>query len=318
METVCAKIPFQSGFCKEMLASGNMEFSEGCFGCCAGRHCDMPDSIYTCVPIKAPDKILGVLILCMKKGQHCDLKTFEMLNTVSEVIAGIIRRKQAEKDKKEYESHLIQSSKLAALGQMAAGVAHELNNPLTIVMGNTQYLLEHSDANAESSKVLAEINDASVRCKNIISSLLEFSKKNELKFKECSVNDLVDDVLHLVENETKIRNISVSRSYADNLPRIKVSYSHIEQVFLNIMINAVQAMGNGGMLSVKTDFSKDNDGIDIIFTDTGAGIALENITKVFEPFFTTKQHGGDMQVKSPGIGKGTCFSITLPVKLDNA
>jgi two-component system NtrC family sensor kinase len=267
----------------------------------------------------------------MRKEEDRGHEKFETINTVVEVIAGIIRRKQAEKDKKEYESHLMQSSKLAALGQMAAGVAHELNNPLTIIMGNAQYLVERGAAGNGTAKVFEEINGAAQRCSKIISSLLDFSRKKELKFQECFLSDLIEDVLHFAGNETKNNNIKIIKEYNPNLPRVNVSYSHMEQVFLNIVINAIQSMEHGGELSIKTDFSSDKNGVDISFTDHGAGIPADNISKIFNPFFTTKpkgtglglaisfgiikQHGGDINVTSPGAGKGSVFTVTLPLNI---
>jgi PAS domain S-box-containing protein len=311
-------------------ASASGVFADALEGCEQFHYPGIQCNGHYCVPIIVGDKVIGVLNLFLKEHRQRSDRVVEFLHTISTVIGGVIHRKRAEKEKEKFQAQIIQSSKMAAVGQLAAGVAHELNNPLTIIMGNAQFLMNNSACDAPTREIMSEIESASQRCKKIIADLLNFSRMKELQFNLVDINQLVDHVLHLVEYQSDYKNIAVQKSYAAALPQIMVSASHIEQVFLNIVLNAAQAMRNGGSLTITTALSADNKYVNVMFADSGEGVSQEKLSKIFEPFFTTKpkgtglglavsysivrQHGGDIKVSSKGAGQGTTFTISFPLK----
>jgi PAS domain S-box-containing protein len=238
--------------------------------------------------------------------------------------------KRMEKEKERMQLELIQSGKLAALGQLAAGVAHELNNPLTIIMGNMQYLLDRNNVDEERKAIFAEVEQASQRCRDIVASLLAFVRNKESELQKCDINGLLGQVLRLASYQSEAKNVHIIRGFSEGLPEIEAHGSRLEQVFLNICTNAVQAMHGTGTLTVRTHCLPDEGMVEIAFEDTGDGISPEVLVHLFEPFFTTKvrgtglglaisysiirQHGGDIKVESSGAGQGAVFTITLPLR----
>ena len=259
------------------------------------------------------------------------------------------------KNLKETEAQLIQAGKLAGIGELASGVAHEVNNPLTAVMGHAMRLLRKTESEElKDIKALAPfrtelkiIADASLRCKRITDGLLKFSRVSaELKSSPLNVNAVVEDTLLLIENTLGQKNIKLIRQFDPHLKYIVGDHNQLQQVFTNIINNAIHAMPSGGSLLIATK-GKENPGkssslegglgeitnnkyIDVEFTDTGCGIKEEYISKIFNPFFTTrepgkgtglglsisysiiKDHNGWIDVKS-AVGKGTTFLVMLPV-----
>jgi signal transduction histidine kinase len=248
--------------------------------------------------------------------------------TIANVTAGIILRKQSELARNEIQAQLVQSNKMGALGQLAAGVAHELNNPLAIIMGNAQYLLQAPVYAEALQGILREIEGAAQKCKGIIADLLSFSRKKELQWSEGMINDVMARVLNLVRFQIELNNVAIETHFEKNLPPLRMSISHIEQVLLNLVVNAVQAMPQGGKLTITTRRSEACAAAEIVIEDTGAGIPAENLPRLFDPFFTTKkggtglglsvsygiirQHGGELAAASAGPGAGSAFTVTLP------
>ncbi len=275
-------------------------------------------------------------------------------------LEGILEGKNQEleealKNLKETQAKLIQAGKLAGIGELASGVAHEVNNPLTAVMGHALRLLRKTESEElKDIKALDPfrtelkiIADASLRCKRITDGLLRFSRVSaELKSSNLSVNAVVDDTLLLVENTLEQKKIKLIKQFDPHLKYIMGDHNQLQQVFTNIINNAIHAMPNGGSLLIATG-GKENPGkssspevrlgeitnnkyIAVEFTDTGCGIKEEHISKIFDPFFTTKEpgkgtglglsisysiikdHNGWIDVKS-AVGKGTTFLVMLPV-----
>ncbi len=248
---------------------------------------------------------------------------------------------------KEYTSHqIMKSERLATLGQLAAGVAHEINNPLGAVLMYTHLVLEDFDGSFDSfdrtqdgfaqdrkdklrENLEKAVTEAS-HCKNIVKGLLDFSRQTEPKVEESDVNKVLERTLAMVENQALFQNVRITKSPCPSLPRILMDVSQIQQVFTNIILNSAEAMEGNGELAVTTGISDDNEHIAIEFRDTGCGIPPENLDKVFDPFFTTKEvgqgtglglavshgiiakHKGSIEVKSD-VGKGTTFVIKLPM-----
>ncbi|HUL20079.1 MAG TPA: ATP-binding protein [Thermodesulfobacteriota bacterium] len=228
---------------------------------------------------------------------------------------------------------LIRAGKMAAIGELAAGVAHEINNPLTGVLTFSSLMLKKTDENHPWRKDLENIVQQTTRCRNIVKGLLDFARQRKPDKREWDIHLLIDNTLTLVEKQAPFQNIKIDKQFTTGIPMLFVDGDQIQQVFMNILLNAADAMaGEGGRLTIKTD---SRDGLAVVsFTDTGCGIPKEHLPKLFDPFFTTKEtgkgtglglaisygivqsHGGDIEVESQ-VGKGSTFRIKLPVEKPN-
>lgn len=229
------------------------------------------------------------------------------------------------------EEHLIQSSKLGTLGELAAGLAHELNQPVTIIKGLAQSLLRGMPFSPENTEKVRLIADASSRMELIIRHMNIFARSEVHKDAACDLNSIIKYALRLSAETLRQRAIETVLDLGD-LPHVRGSHVRLEQVIMNLITNARDAMPDGGTLGVKTSAITDEKGRPcalVSVSDTGAGIPVEKIRHIFEPFFTTKEpgkgtglglsisrgiimdHGGQISVESIP-GKGTTFQITIP------
>jgi two-component system NtrC family sensor kinase len=238
------------------------------------------------------------------------------------------RVKERTHELQDMQDSLVRSEKLASLGKMAAGVAHEINNPLTSILINTHLVLEKLEKNSASRENLNLIADETSRCSEIVKGLLEFSHQNPPEKKFADVNDIINLSIDVLKNQVTFQNIKIKKKLDADLPQIQIDSDKIKQVFLNLMLNAAEAMPDGGSLVIISRLSEKKKNIEIELTDTGLGIAKENINKLFDPFFTTKtggtglglavsygiieQHKGKIEVKSQE-GRGSSFIIKLPI-----
>ena len=244
------------------------------------------------------------------------------------------------------QSQLIQSEKMSAIGQLAAGVAHELNNPLGGILGYAQFALEKMKKQVSKGapttemdsyiRYLTDIESQSRRCKNIVQNLLRFSRSSRTtEFEDIDVNKVLDETRTFVEHQLHMNQIGLAVDLAPKLPTIHGNAGQLQQVFTNMMINAMHASPPETEIKIITRCSPalgEFDGaIEVLFIDQGTGITPENIKKIFEPFFTTKEvgkgtglglsvsygiikdHGGEIKIDST-IGKGTTFTIVLPIQ----
>lgn len=239
------------------------------------------------------------------------------------------RVEERTRELRDMQDYLIQSEKLASLGKIAAGVAHEINNPLTSILINTHLMLEKTEKGHRFYEGLGLIADETARCTNIVKGLLEFSRQNPPQKAYSDVNDIINRTLQLLENQAAFQNINFIKRLDGDLPQIKVDRDKIKQVFWNLMINASEAMPKGGSLTITSQVSSDSKYIEVVFIDTGVGIPKEAMSKLFDPFFTTKasgtglglavsygiieQHKGKIDVKSEP-GQGSVFTVSLPVE----
>jgi PAS domain S-box-containing protein len=234
-------------------------------------------------------------------------------------------------ERKAIERQVLMTSKLASIGELASGVAHELNNPLTGVMGYAQLLVDNKDLPLEVKSDLNKVYQESQRAAKIVQNLLSFARRRKPEKGYFDVNELIQKTLELRSYELKISNIKVWFNLASELPEIKADYYQIQQVILNIVINAEQALietGRQGKITVTTSTVENS--IRISIADSGPGIPKENINRIFDPFFTTKEvgkgtglglsvchgivtaHGGNIYAESED-GKGAEFIIDLPI-----
>lgn len=233
----------------------------------------------------------------------------------------------------ELQRQLIQSEKLSTMGQLVSGVAHELNNPLTGIIGFSELLMLEADKNIY--KDLKRIQEEAARARRIVQNLLSFARMHKPEKTKIDINSIIKNVLELKSYEMRVDNIEIKCNLDINLPVTMGDPHQLQQVFLNIINNAHQAMtlsSRSGTMNIKT--CKKETGIIIEFGDTGPGISRENLTKIFDPFFTTKEvgkgtglglslsygiikdHGGTIQTVSEE-GKGAVFTITLPIIENN-
>ncbi|MBN1385260.1 MAG: HAMP domain-containing protein [Elusimicrobia bacterium] len=237
------------------------------------------------------------------------------------------------KNLKKSETQIIQMDRMASLGRLAGGVAHELNNPLTGVLGQSQVIYEKLPPDDPLRKTIEKIINSAERCRKITKSLLDFSRQKDYHFELTDISKLIDASLEICASDLTASKVSVVKNYdkpSSHIPKVYVSPPHIQQVFLNIITNAIQSMRGGGifMIAVQTEHGY----IKVSFKDTGEGISREDLGKIFTPFFTTKEpgkgtglglaisygivqrHNGKILISSDGEKKGATFTVKLPIK----
>jgi two-component system NtrC family sensor kinase len=233
-------------------------------------------------------------------------------------------------ERQHLQATLAQSEKLAAVGQLAAGVAHEINNPLTIILANAQLIQRNLPAGDEELLDMADlIVQATERASQAVRDLLDFSRRERYELAPIDLNETIQRTLGLISHELGTRTISLQFDPALNSPTVNASQDHLQGVWLNLLINAIDAIEQGpGVISIKT--LKTGESIQVLITDDGMGIPPEEISRIFEPFYTTKEpgrgtglglavchqivtrHGGQILVDSQP-GQGTTFTIILPL-----
>jgi two-component system NtrC family sensor kinase len=243
----------------------------------------------------------------------------------------------ANEQKSFLDEKLVQSQKLASIGELSAGLGHEINNPLAIISQETEWM-QHLLKRFGESKVqeIAEFQDSLKevlrqvdRCREITQNLLDFARRKEPVFQEVNINKLIDDLSRLLEKETIQHHIEIRRDFQQDLPLVHTDAPSLRQVVLNLLTNASHAIQKDGKIRIATK-SVENGSVDIFVEDTGCGIPKEHLTKIFDPFFTTKPEGkgtglglsichgivdklgGHISVSSE-VDKGSTFVVTLPI-----
>jgi two-component system, NtrC family, sensor kinase len=227
----------------------------------------------------------------------------------------------------QLEEQVLQNEKLTSLGLLAAGVAHEVNTPLAVISNYIQMLSKQIPGDDPRQKTIEKIVKQTFRASEIVNNLLNFSRMGPAEFIPVNLNSVVEETLSLVQHPFRTARINVIRSLAAELPPILGSSPRLQQVFLNLFMNARDATSGGGMLEVRT--SAQNGSVEIEITDTGTGISSDHLNRIFDPFFTTKssgkgtglglsvsygiihEHTGKVDVRSTP-GKGTSFRLEFP------
>lgn len=234
----------------------------------------------------------------------------------------------------ETQSQLIQAEKMSALGQLAGGLAHEINNPLSGILGLTQLVLEATPPGTQTRRDLTDIEKAVFRCKKIITSLLSFARQEKTVMEPVSVNEAIEETLVLCARQMELKRITIVKRFEEGLAPVSADFQQLMQVFLNLLTNARDAMPDGGTITITTELvTPARDGrawVRVSIADTGAGIPRELLDRVFDPFFTTKpagkgtglglsvclgiinKHNGNISAQSEP-GKGSVFTLHLPV-----
>lgn len=229
------------------------------------------------------------------------------------------------------QAQLSHSEKLASVGRLAAGVAHEINNPLTGVLTFSKLLLEDDAIPSEAREDLKVIVDETTRCREIVKNLLDFARETTPEISLVNINGVIEKVLEIVRYQSLFQNITIKEQFNPELPAIPIDPNQIQQVIMNLVLNAAEAMPDSGTLTISTNYGADRHFIKISVKDTGTGIAKEDIERIFDPFFTTKEHDkgtglglsvsygivqkhkGNITVTSQ-VGRGSTFEVNLPVE----
>ncbi len=255
-----------------------------------------------------------------------------LLDTVAKETANIIIRRQAEQDKLNLEQQLRHADRLATIGQLAAGVAHELNEPLGSILGFSQLVKKCSGLPHRAELDIEKILNASLHARDIVKKLLIFARQMPPQKIKVNLNRLVEEGLNFFKSRFSKEGIKLVSSFSADLPELEADPSQLNQVVINLMVNALQAMPDGGELKVQT--LHEGNRVSLIIEDTGIGMSDEVLEKIFTPFFTTKEvgkgtglglpvvhgiitsHGGSIRVESK-VGRGTRFAIHLPLARPN-
>jgi PAS domain S-box-containing protein len=206
--------------------------------------------------------------------------------------------------RKAMEDRLINVEKLASLGTLAAGVAHEINNPIAVILGFTEHLLEKTQDAPDIHETLQVIEEEGLKCKKIVENLLTFARSPERAETTGDVNQILEKMLAVVQNTLLTRKIRLETALTPHLPRVKGDPQELQQVFINLINNAMDAMKGGGLLRINTGLSPDGKRVRLEFSDTGLGIPRETQPKIFDPFFTTKKTG-----EGTGLGLSMSYGI---------
>lgn len=302
------------------------------------------------VPIQLDGVARGVVNVAKRRGGDCFVEEdLSVLSTLANQASLVIQKIELLEDLRKQviileatvqelqqaQAELMQSEKMASIGLLAGGVAHEINNPLQVIMGRTEMLLAGRLDNPTEQTLKCVLENTN-RITDIVSNLLSFSRQSsESEHQEINLNTLLNKTLALIEGQMVTDNIVINRDLQEDISPIMGSAGQLQQVFTNLIINAYQAMldQGGGELTIKSRLQADMVDVDIL--DTGPGIAKEHLDRLFEPFFTTKpegkgtglglsivygivqSHGGGIRVQSIE-GRGTCFTVSLPAKQDES
>ncbi len=291
-----------------------------------------------CFLSKTLMKPISALVLAARRLADGDLKQRVQPDESTEEIRALgeafnsIAASIEDRDKRlqqRAQEEIMKSEKLAMIGRLAAGVAHEINNPLGSILLFSRLLLRKAPAEGLQRENLERITKEAERCQKIVQGLLEFAHKQEPKTEPLDINEVVQKSVSLLEKQAMFHNVKIIKDFHWDLPPVCADASQLQEVFVNILVNSAEAMNGEGTLTITTRAVPDDDRVEIRFADTGCGIPEEDLHRLFEPFFTTKdvgngtglglsisygiiqRHGGTVEVASR-VNEGSTFLITLP------
>jgi signal transduction histidine kinase len=337
------RFPFMSGVTGRVAAIGE-PLAIADFNAWSGRGesaFKAPFTTVAGVPLKLSGEIIGTLVVQddrpARAFTHDDIRTLELLAPQLAIFIRNARLYQELEERMDAqrlaEERLVRSAKLAAVGEMAAAVAHELNNPLTTVTGFAELILETLDEDSPEYDDMSLVLSEAQRSREVVRRLLDFSRQSDILRGDTDMNEIITMVLQLVHHQAQTGNVKVRMELWDDIPLIRADRNQMQQVLLNLVHNAIQAMPEGGELVVRSLMEKweDLNWLGIMVKDTGEGIEEEALDQIFEPFYTTKptgegtglglsvsysivsEHGGYIEVAST-VGEGSEFIIWLPTE----
>lgn len=352
----CYTIPFGECLCGQAALTRQAQF----VNCVDKRHKQYegitPHGHY-CVPIIYADTLLGVINIFLKPSHAITRREEDFFKLVADRLAGVIKRKQAEDalqfaylELRDAHTRLIQAEKMEAVGRLASGIAHEVKNPLAIILTGMEYLQIMLSDRKDIAFTLDQMLIALRRADNIVRGLLDFSRTSKLELTKERLNSIIYNSLLLLQNKIEQSGIKVETNFTKDDPCVYVDINKIDQVFTNIIMNSIQAMPKGGALFMKTyvkvldiygklagrradDTFKLGDKVAVVeIEDTGCGIPMDKIDRLFEPFFTTKReqggtglglsmiknildmHGVSVEIKNRDKAQGVKVTVMFKVK----
>jgi signal transduction histidine kinase len=280
------------------------------------------------LPLFIGQNVVGVFRIFFDRLREFSEEDLNFAIAIAEQCAlAIDKARLIEKQQLQYDHLAIQADKLSSLGRMAAGIAHEINNPLAGILLYSSNLIKKAPETGPLKKGLEVIIHETIRCRGIIQDLLEFSREREPSKALGDLNGVINKALSILANEFRLHRVSVEKRLSDDLPSVLLDGNQMEQVFINFFMNAIEAIQGQGSISVRSFKDQDNKGVVAEIEDSGIGIPQEHLARIFEPFFSTKakgtglglavnygiiqKHGGQIKVSSQP-GRGTTMTIRLP------
>jgi two-component system, NtrC family, sensor kinase len=284
-------------------------------------------------PLRIGDDIVGILRLYFTEQREFYEDELNLVILIAEQGSFAIEKAQMiEGQRSRYDQLALQTEKLSALGRLAAGIAHEINNPLAGILLFSSNMLKKVPQDGPLKDGLGVIMQETIRCKRIIQELLEFSRESEPNVALANINDAIERALHILDNELRLRHIQLEKRLSTRMPYILMDKNQVEQVLVNLLLNAIQAIEDQGVIIITSDTVPGENRVRVAISDTGCGIPLENMTKIFEPFFSTKakgtglglavsygiiqKHQGRIYATAGPARKGTVFTLEIPMPSD--
>lgn len=281
------------------------------------------------LPLTIQNHVVGIIRILFDRKKKFSQEELNVVVFIAEQSAcAIDKARLVESQQTQYHQLALQTEKLSALGRMAAGIAHEINNPLTGILLYGSNLIKKAPPESALRDGLEIIIHETIRCRSIIQELLEFSRDREPSKTLLKINPIITKALTILENEFHLHHITIESRLAPDLPDTLLDPNQMEQVFVNLLLNAVEAIQAEGRITIRSALDENRKVARVEISDTGGGILPENIPKMFEPFFSTKpkgtglglavsygivrNHQGQISVTSQP-GKGSCFVIEIPV-----
>src|SRR3989339_164248 len=298
IQDICAEVKFGQCFCGRAALTGEVQFAD----CIDERHDvkyeGMNNHGHYCIPIVSSGRVLGVINTYLKIGHKLGEKEEQFLKAVADILAKIIENKNIEKEKEKLQEKLFQSEKMSAIGKLASGVAHEINNPLTVILGYSQIVLKRLKEDNEFYKPLKMIEKETVRSKILVEQLLQFSRMQKVVFIPFDLNKAVEEIIQIVISKCKVSNIELIPELDAGVGLISGSKNQIQQVITNLCNNAIDASNEGGKVWVRTKHFKDFALLEV--EDKGSGISE-----------VIKKHGFEITLESEK-NKGSKFMVKIP------
>jgi two-component system, NtrC family, sensor kinase len=281
------------------------------------------------VPLSLQEHTVGIIRVFFAEPREFSEMELDFVISIAEQCAlAIDKARLIESQQSLYNNLVRQTEKLTALGRMAAGIAHEINNPLGGILLYSTSLIKKAPPDGTLHEGLEVIVNETLRCKRIIQELLEFSRERKPQKASANLNTIVERALSVVENEFRMRRIRVDKRLSTDIPESPLDANQLQQVLVNLLINAAEAIQENGTIGVYSFLGPDENTVTVEVTDSGCGIPPEHMDRIFEPFFSSKEkgtglglavsfgivrnHRGYIEVSSQP-GQGSCFSVTLPV-----
>ncbi len=295
---------------------------------CSGEHHPCP--LIKTMDTKEPFQTTHIHLDKENREIYYSISTYPMLEDGD--VIGAIEISRDITDDINVQKAMMQQEKLASVGRLSAGVAHEINNPLTTILTTAMLIQEELDPQDPNYPELETITKETLRCRKIVASLLDFARQSTPSRKKCDLNNIVRESVVLTNKQAAFSDLTLTCDLAQDMPPIHLDTGQIQQSIINLILNAIEATAAGGAISISTCYRPDLQSIEITISDTGEGISEDNIVKIFDPFYTTKdsgnglglaithgiieQHNGTIDVDSK-LGRGTTFKITLPLTASN-